>query len=336
MKVQAPGKLILSGEHAVVYGHPAIAMAIDRYVTAKVSRQSLPQILLDLSDITHCGSLSFHALQLLKNKIKRKYQRFIQGDFNIREVLQKPFELAQFALGIFVESLNLSFPEGVKIHLSSTIPMGCGMGSSAATILCVLEAASRYWRVPLSQETLFQLALQAENMQHGRSSGLDLHVGLQGGCVYMNQNNVESRPLPTFPLYMINTGTPVNTTGECVERVANYFQSSHLGDEFAAVTQLMDQALQQSSFQAMRDAIRYNHQLLVQIKVVPEKVQRLITDIEAHEGAAKICGAGAIQGDQAGALIILSHDQQVVKSLSARYGYEVQSVVAESRGVHAA
>ena len=51
MKVLAPGKLILSGEHAVVYGKPALAMAVNRYVTVTASPQLLPFISFDLSDL---------------------------------------------------------------------------------------------------------------------------------------------------------------------------------------------------------------------------------------------------------------------------------------------
>jgi mevalonate kinase len=53
MKVYAPGKLILSGEHAVLYGQPALAMAVNRYATATVTKQMLPQISFHLSDLAH-------------------------------------------------------------------------------------------------------------------------------------------------------------------------------------------------------------------------------------------------------------------------------------------
>ena len=97
MKVFAPGKIILSGEHAVIYGKPALAMAVDRYVTATITREKHPQVSFDLSDLAHKSRLSFNALHNLKDRVKRKYYRFIRGEYSIREVLQKPFELAQYA-----------------------------------------------------------------------------------------------------------------------------------------------------------------------------------------------------------------------------------------------
>ncbi len=336
MKVYAPGKLILSGEHAVVYGSPALAMAVDRYVTATVTRELLPQILFDLSDLAHRGHLSFTALHQLKDKIKRKYHRFIRGDFSIRDVLQKPFELAQFALGVFIESHNLSLPHGVKIQLQSDIPMGCGMGSSAATILSVMQAASHYLQQPLSQDDLFQLALTAEKMQHGHSSGLDLRVILYGGCLYLHEQKIEKRVAPNFPLYLVNTGTPETTTGQCVEQVVPHFKSNLLGDAFTAVTNAMDSALQQSSSKNMQAAIRENHQLLVNIGVVPQKVQQFIKQIEALGGAAKICGAGAVAGEQAGAVLVAIEDKNAVIPLCARFGYKIIPISCELRGVHAA
>lgn len=127
MKVLAPGKLILSGEHAVVYGKPALAMAVNRYVTASVLDHDAHLISLDFSDLLYERSITFAALDKLKNRIKEKYYRFIQGDFKIREVLQKPFELAQFALGLCLEMLNIKLTQGMQIHVTSTIPIGCVM-----------------------------------------------------------------------------------------------------------------------------------------------------------------------------------------------------------------
>jgi mevalonate kinase len=336
MKVFAPGKLILSGEHAVVYGKPALAMAINRYTTATITHETLPRILLDLSDIAHRSHLSFSALKHFKERIKHKYHRFVRGDFSIREVLQKPFELAQFAMGIFAESLNLPIPHGVKIHLHSDIPMGCGMGSSAATILSVMLALSRYMEVTLSAESLFEIALKAENMQHGYSSGLDLRIALEGGCLYVNGNDIQKREVPTFPMFLINTGIPATSTGQCVEKVAPYFASNQLADEFAAVTIAMDAALQQSSISACQAAIKQNHQLLTHIGVVPTKVQKFVKEVEALNGAAKICGAGATVGDRAGAALVIAEDKSLIALLCARYGYNVIPILGETRGAYAA
>jgi hydroxymethylglutaryl-CoA synthase len=335
-EIWAPGKLILSGEHAVVHGAPALAMAINRYTKATITKEILPQIKFDLTDLAHCSDLSFQALKFLKNKIKRKYHRFISGEYSIRDVLQKPFELAQVALGIFAEALNLSLPHGVKIHVQSEIPIGCGMGSSAATILSVMQSISSYMHLPLSEEKLLQLALEAENMQHGHSSGLDLKIALKGGCHYFHGDCFESRPLPTLPMYLINTGTPKTSTGQCVEKVRPLFSSSTLCQEFTEVTNKMDWALQQSAWPVMQESIRDNQRLLTDMGVVPKRVQQFITEIEAMGGAAKISGSGAVEGDCAGAVLVVLEDRKNLAEVCHRYAYEAVPITGALRGVHAA
>lgn len=335
MKVYAPGKLILSGEHSVVYGQPALAMAVNRYATATISRELLPQISFHLSDLAHRSRLSFGNLQDLKKRLKQKYQRFMRGEYTIRQVLHKPFELAQVAFSIFAESFNFSLPHGVKIHVQSDIPIGCGMGSSAATILCVMHAVAKYLKVPISDETLYQLALEAENLQHGQSSGLDLKVAMQGGCVYIADNALQARSLPELPMYLINTGTPESSTGECVQHAASFFKSNQLSDDFANVTNAMDVALQQQAYSKAQEAIRYNHQLLSAIEVVPKKVQAFITDMEQVGGAGKICGSGAVRGDQGGAVLVMIEDKTHLNDMCEKYGYELISIAGESRGVYA-
>ena len=337
MKVHAPGKLILSGEHAVVYGQPALAMAVNRYATATITREMRPQVLFDLSDLAHQSRLHLGTLQQVKDRIKQKYYRFIRGEYSIRDVLQKPFELAHFALGVFAETLNIALPHGVKIRVQSDIPIGCGMGSSAATILSVMHAVSTYLQITISPDTLFQLALEAENMQHGHSSGLDLRVSQQGGCLYMHGQHMQTRPLPAVPLYLVNTGTPLTTTGQCVEKAAPHFKSSQqLCDEFGAVTRAFDQALLGQHEKNMQAAIQQNHRLLIQIDVVPDKAQQFIAAVESAGGAAKICGAGAVAGDNAGAMLVMLEDHTMLSQLCARFGYELTSIAGETRGVHAA
>lgn len=334
MKVYAPGKLILSGEHAVVYGSPALVMAVNRYAMATLSHERVPQFLVDLKDLAHHSRLSVSSLRDLKSRIKRKYHRFITGDFSIREVLQKPFELAQFALSMIADSLNLKLPHGVKIQVQSTIPIGCGMGSSAATIISVMHAVSHYYQVPVSQEALFKLALEAENMQHGHSSGLDLRVALLGGCLYVQEDKHEIRAVPELPMFLVNTGVPKTSTGQCVQFVAPHFKSSSLVNEFAETTIAMDKAIQNQHATLVKEAIKHNHELLVKIGVVPSKVQTFINEVEQAGGAAKICGAGSIQGNEAGAVLVIWDDETAITTLCERYGYELLSIAPESRGVH--
>ncbi|HSW68767.1 MAG TPA: mevalonate kinase [Gammaproteobacteria bacterium] len=334
LKVHAPGKLILSGEHAVVYGKPALAMAVNRYATAFVSPQLLPLVSFDLSDLSYEHGLTFTALNCLKGRIKQNYQRFISGDFKIRDVLQKPVELAQFAFSLFLETLNLKLTQGIKIRVQSDIPIGCGMGSSAATVLSIVHAIAHHLQIELSEETFFRLSLEAENMQHGYSSGLDLQVSMHGGCVLVKNGQTFQRCVPTFPMYLINTGTPKTTTGECVAHAASYFKQSTIGDDFAAVTEAMDTALQANDYAEIKRVLSLNHELLVKIDVVPLKVQQFISEIKKFSGAAKICGAGAVFGEKGGIVLVLTENYDALMKLCAEYHYPILPIIGETRGVH--
>lgn len=333
MKVIAPGKLILSGEHAVVYGKPALAMAVNRYVTASITPQETPQISFDLKDLNYASGLTLASLEQLESRIKNKYQHFVQGDFKIQDVLHKPFELAQFASSLCLAVLNIELIQGMCIHVQSTIPMGCGMGSSAATILSIIYAISQYLNMDITKESIYRVGLEAENVQHGTSSGLDLLISLHGGCVYYKDHTTTPRVLPSFPLFLVNTGMPESSTGECVMGVAPSFKSSSLGDDFAAVTDAMDRALNTNP-QEMQQVIRENHKLLVKIGVVPERVQKFISQIEQIHGAAKICGAGSVTGDRAGVVLVMTEDEAALQKICEQYQYTILPIAGEARGMH--
>jgi len=334
MKVRAPAKLILSGEHAVVYGKPALAIAVNRYAEAEACAQLAPLISFDLSDLAYQQVFRFASLDKLKDRLKQKYRRFLRGEFNIREVLKKPVELTQFALSLFFDVIKVRPSQGVKIKVKSDIPMGCGLGSSAAIILAVIHVLDQHLNLSLCKELLFRLALEAENLQHGYSSGLDLQVSQQGGCLFIQEGLVQSRPLPQTHFYLINTGTPLSSTGECVSQAETVFRHSSIGEDFAAVTQDMDRALQSQDKKSFQEAVQHNHQLLIDIGVVPERVQSFAAEVEAAGGAVKICGAGAVRGDQAGAVLAILDELSTLADLCSRYHYSLIPISAEPRGVH--
>jgi hydroxymethylglutaryl-CoA synthase len=335
IQAQSPGKLILSGEHSVVYGKPALAMAINRYVKTTASAQTTAEdVSMSLQTYGYKDSFTYKTLKEMKRKIKKKYKEFLQGELSIREVLQAPIELTQFAVSSLFERFSASPEEGLHIETTSTIPAGCGMGSSAASVLSVLKAVSSYYQLHWGEEDLLRLAHETESLQHGKSSGIDLHVSLLGGCVYFHDQRIEKRTISSIPMYLVNTGSPQSSTGECGAYVKEHFAEDGIWDTFETVTNLMDHALLANDVEETKQAVRDNHQLLVKIGVVPLKVQQFIADLEVLGHAAKICGAGSVKGDQAGAVMVVAEDTDQLTAVCERYHYDWTPVVAEERGVH--
>lgn len=327
----APGKLILSGEHAVVYGNPALVMAINRYVTTTVVFHSHSGINFSFPELKTECNMTLDALMKLQKRVKNNYQMFLKGNMQIKDVLQEPIELVQFALSLLLDSYQTP---NIHIITQTNLFIGCGMGSSAAVIISILAAVAHHLQLTLTSELFFAIAHEAENMQHGKSSGLDLKSSLQGGCLYFKEGQVIPRTPSTLPFYIINTGKPDTTTGECVKTASRYFKNSSILQDFFAVTHAMDHALQSNHFNNIMYAIRENHQLLSSIGVVPEKVKSLINEIEQTGGAAKISGAGAVAGNNAGIILIATEDKAALERIASHHQHSLIPIQCETRGVH--
>jgi len=331
MKAIAPGKLILTGEHAVVYDKPAIAMAIDRSAQSVIlPSDAADEVSFELQDLSQSESFTLRALRELKNRLAKNYRLFLEGKLGIREVLYKPIELFQFAFITILDGLHLKVANGVKIQLHSNIPIGCGMGSSAATVLSVLRGVGHYFRVEFRPEWYQAYSLEAENLQHGHASGVDTYISLNGGCARFQKGEAQKLPLPRMPMHLVHTGVPETTTGECVSRVREKFGDSHIWDDFEAVANAMEKALVSNQLEDIQSCIRENNRLLADIGVVPGRVREFISEVENTGAAAKICGAGAVGGDKGGIVMVCS--EQAPKQLCDKYGYNIVSVRGEPLG----
>ena len=92
MKEVSPGNLIISGEHSVVYGCPAISMAVDRSAVFELTAQSTDRISFDLAEGKN-DSYTLMTLRDLKTRVERKYEQFLKGDIGISYVLSAPADL---------------------------------------------------------------------------------------------------------------------------------------------------------------------------------------------------------------------------------------------------
>ena len=330
LRARAPGKLIISGEHAVVHGQPAIAMAINRYTTSITTWNRTPNVNFKLLNLEYAKSLTLGTLRELRKRLQEDYIAFLKGECGIRDVLKRPFELLQYSVSNLIERLNVKLPQGVDIKVESDIPMGCGMGSSAAAVVSSMRALSALLELPWEPNQFLNLGLEAENLQHGKSSGIDLHLATFGGCMLFHQGKTERYPVPALPMRIVLTGTPDCTTGDCVTHVESYFTRQGMGQYFAGVTEQIAFALHAQDDNALYEGIKENHQLLCQIGVVPDKAQHFIQEVEKLGGAAKICGAGAVRGDAGGVILVLGAHQ--LDELVAQYNYQLQDIAADKDG----
>jgi len=330
MKAIAPGKLILSGEHAVVYGKPAVAMAIDRSVTATIETSPDGQIAFEMPGVSERDSFTILALQDFKRRALHNYHLFLEGKMGIRDVLHKPVDLFKFGFINVLDGLHRSLDSGIVIRLKSSIPVGSGMGSSAAAVLSELRALGHYLRVDFKPEWYYEFSLETEKLQHGHPSGVDSYISLYGGCAAFQNGAARSVPLPRMKMYLVETGSPEATTGECVVQVKEQFHNDLIWNDFEAVTNEVEKAVRENNSALMRSLLRENHRLLCRIGVVPQKVQQFVADVEVAGGAAKICGAGAIRGQNGGVVLVLADFMPT--TLATKYGYKVSPVRGDPLG----
>ena len=332
IKVRTPAKLIISGEHAVVHGNPAIGIAVNRYMDVTIHWLKLAQWSFDLMGISFKRQIALTTLHHLKRKIHREYQRFQQGERSIRDVLKHPFELSLYTVSNVVEKFRRHLPNGIGLATETNIPAGCGMGSSAACVVGLIHAMSELMDLKLNIDDYLALGVESENLQHGNSSGLDVNLVYRGGCQYYEQGQCSALSYPTdWHWQLIQTGTPASSTGECVAAAKNHLTQSKLAS-FATITQVMRESLETRTCDQTQAAIADNHQLLTTLGVVPKRVEQFVAACEKNNLAAKICGAGANYGDAAG--MVLALGSYCLDELCREYGYQRLPMQIETRGSH--
>ncbi len=312
-------------------GRPALVMAVDRYMHAEIVPTRENSLEVALPDALGNGRISTTALPALRSQLEEKHDRFLAGELNIRDLLDQPVQLVYFAVAYLLDQLQRSLDGGLRVTLTSELPIGSGMGASAAVSAAVLHGTAALLGEHPDVDTLCRWTSAVERLQHGRSSGVDPFVVTHGGFMRFQQGRAEMLPVPRRPVTLVLTGKPASSTGECVAHVARHVPAADpIWAQFEQITAQLQTALEEDDESAVQACVRANHRLLCRIGVVPATVHAFIAAVEEQGGAAKICGAGAVQGESGGVVAVFGGG--ALDDVCAAHGYTLSQVNADTHG----
>ena len=303
ISASAPGKVILFGEHSVVYGQPAIAVPVTQ-VQAKAiitARPDRPAGWVDLAapNIGLAASLND-----------------LPEDHPISFVVERVFQ-----------ETAISRPPAMTIRITSTIPIAAGLGSGAAVSVAIIRALSGFLGQPLPDDRVSDLAYEVEELHHGTPSGIDNTVITYVMPVHFKRASEDgSQQVETFdvaePFTIIigDSGIPSPTAITVADvRLARKADPKTFDDIFKKIGEIVvhgKRAIEHGDNDTLGTLMDQNHAMLVKMGVSSPELDSLVRAAR-HAGAlgAKLSGAG--RGGNMISLVKPADGDQVSEALMA-------------------
>ena len=309
-KASAPGKVILFGEHFVVYGVKAILCAINKRITVYAEKIDENKI----SIKSNIGNLELEAGKSI---------------YDISSPL-KPF---YYLANKMIQTHNQT--SGVEISVESEIPSGVGLGSSSACCVAGAAAISRLF-TETSKEEILKLAIEAEKTIFENTSGADCTVCTYGGLMEYDKKNgftkIESEP--NFHLVIANSNIE-HTTETIVAGVKKFRDENEqeflkLCDDESKLVEDVLQLLKENNTKELGQKVTQNQEYLETIEISNEKLRDMIQIGQKLSFGAKITGAGG-----GGCIFALTDESNLDKTINEfkERNYDCFSVKIDFKGL---
>ena len=358
INVSAPSKVILHGEHAVVYGKSAIAASVD--LRTKMCLVPLQEHVLqvDFPDVQvkrqwkskDIKENILHKRPKNLNGLDQDFLKCIENFLNSQEDeettttasdtkvnSQNEFQRASLTCFFYLYALLCDKFVPLKIKVESEIPLGAGLGSSAALSVCLAAGLSalKCSKNELVLEEICQYAFISEQILHGRPSGIDNAVSTYGGFVHFKNskitpvdcsNTIGPGKSDLMRIILVNTKIPrsTKTMVQGVNELNNEYPDV-VGPTLEAIDGVSNKCLEilqadedstHDRFRTIQNLIQYNQKLLEALGVSHPALEEVILIAKSYGLSAKLTGAGG----GGFALIVLppSIDENTLKNLKER------------------
>ena len=367
VRATAPAKLILFGEHFVVYGAKALATAINRYLTVEISPLNQKCVLVEAENFPslHFSQRAFFHLsgggvrveECAKERGAESAERRAEKSAEKwrGEKKEESFIYVRTALQYFQEKYGIPVEEieGLRIKITSEIPISAGLGSSAATCVATIAALKEYLGISSANSEDFRQevsrdAREVERLVQGAASPTDTAVASHGGFVLVEGESVRKFELPSFEMLVASSHCfPFDAslklkTKHLVERVKakkEKFPSifSHFLKAASEITEEGVKALKNRDFRTFGILLNMNHGLLNAVGVVPKNLGAFVATAK-RLGAlgAKVTGAGSTDEISVGSVLVLpqtTEDACLIEGALKAEGARVMRVKAGVEGL---
>lgn len=337
-KVSAPGKVHLIGEHAVVYGEPAIITAVGLRLAVEGKK----------SDIVRISGSRMH--RDIEWSVSETIEfadtcRMLWEEGNITKDFSGVFEMIKG--GIFKKAVigtalkEFGIDSGIDLRISkSDIPVGSGLGSSSAVAAVMVKAIADTYGIDVSTEKINDIVFKCEQFAHGTPSGGDNTAVVHGGLVWF-EKNMGGGPnkivslhdeipdkLDGFVLAYIKK--PEKSTGELVSMVRRIDPSVRdpVIKAIGEAAKEMRVALKKRDSEKIKSLMNTAWDNLSALGLSIPEADTLIAKIKEAGGAAKLCGACG------GGMMLAYHENpEVIRKIIEDAGYEPMEVELGVDGV---
>ena len=269
-KASAPGKVILFGEHFVVYGVKAILCSINKRVTVTAEKISDKKIVIN----SEIGNL------------------ILEPNKSISEI-NSPLKPFYYLANKVIKNQDT----GIQIKIDSEIPLGVGLGSSSA---CCVAGAAAIFKLfgDISKEKILELAIEAERTIFENTSGADCTVCVYGGIMEYDkkQGFKKIEDEPNFQLVIANSNIEHSTESMVSEvkafTIKNKEEFSKLLDQELELVEDVLKLLKENNTIKLGEKINQNQKYLETIGISNNQLRKMIEIGQKTSFGAKITGSG--------------------------------------------
>jgi len=315
IKVSAPGKLLLFGDHAVVHEKPCIVTSVDHRISVSLEKREDNKIVLNAPDMEVRDYIV--TIDTLSKPHPKEVRFLLTAIFN------------------FFEKYKLK--KGLEIKTKSEFSAKVGLGSSSAVTVSTIKGLAELFEIEMTNKELFDLSYKTVLDIQEVGSGFDVATAIYGGTLYFITGGkiIEPLEIENIPLLVGYTGIKADTA-TLVKMVSKKLKENpqRINEIFNKSEEIVNLAkieMEKSDWKKVGELMNLNQDLLRNLGVSSEKLENLIKGaLDARAYGAKLSGAG---GGDCMVAITNKEKREVVKQAIEKAGGEIIEVKLQAKGV---